>query len=95
MSGSMRVPDTRKDTVAVADEIHSELATIVQDVAGIPAHEVRLDTLFVDDMDVDSLTMVEVAVAAEELFGVTIPDDVVTRFETVRGRRLHREGARS
>jgi acyl carrier protein len=37
----------------------------------------------VDDLDVDSLSMVEVVVAAEEKFGVTIPDDEVKNLKTV------------
>ena len=37
----------------------------------------------VDDLDVDSLSMVEVVVAAEERFGVKIPDDQVQNLKTV------------
>ena len=38
---------------------------------------------FTDDLDVDSLSMVEVVVAAEEKFGVKIPDDEVQNLKTV------------
>jgi acyl carrier protein len=38
---------------------------------------------FTDDLDVDSLSMVEVVVAAEERFGIKIPDDEVTKMATV------------
>ena len=38
---------------------------------------------FVDDLDVDSLSMVEVAMAAEEKFGVKIPDDELPKLKTV------------
>ncbi|MFY8197752.1 MAG: acyl carrier protein, partial [Candidatus Planktophila sp.] len=41
------------------------------------------DKNFTDDLDVDSLSMVEVVVAAEERFGVKIPDDAVTDLATV------------
>ena len=34
-------------------------------IAGIPADDVQLDKSFTDDLDVDSLSMVEVVVAAE------------------------------
>jgi acyl carrier protein len=36
----------------------------------------------VDDLDVDSLSMVEVVVAAEEKFDVKIPVDEVKNLET-------------
>lgn len=42
-----------------------------------------MDKSFTDDLDVDSLSMVEVVVAAEERFGVKIPDDEVTNMATV------------
>ena len=42
-----------------------------------------LDKKFTDDLDVDSLSMVEVVVAAEEKFGVKIPDEEVTKMATV------------
>ena len=65
------------------EEIRAALADIVNDVAGIPADTVQLDKSFSDDLDVDSLSMVEVVVEAEEKFGVTIPDDQVKNLKTV------------
>ncbi|MCX6400219.1 MAG: acyl carrier protein [Propionibacteriales bacterium] len=65
------------------EEIRSALADIVNEVAGIPADDVQLDKSFSDDLDVDSLSMVEVVVEAEEKFGVTIPDDEVKNLKTV------------
>ncbi|WP_310963844.1 acyl carrier protein [Nocardioides terrisoli] len=65
------------------EEIRSELAEIVNEVTGIPADDVQLEKSFSDDLDVDSLSMVEVVVAAEEKFSVTIPDDQVKNLKTV------------
>ncbi|CAB4672737.1 MAG: acyl carrier protein [Actinobacteria bacterium] len=56
---------------------------IVEEVAGIPAASIEMDKNFTDDLDVDSLSMVEVVVAAEERFGVKIPDDKVQDLVTV------------
>ncbi|KRV46524.1 acyl carrier protein [Wenjunlia vitaminophila] len=65
------------------DAILEGLAEIVNEIAGIPAEEVELDKSFTDDLDVDSLSMVEVVVAAEERFEVKIPDDDVKGLRTV------------
>jgi acyl carrier protein len=65
------------------EDIRAELAEIVNEVAGIPVDDVQLDKSFVDDLDVDSLSMVEIVVAAEEKFGVEIPDDQVKNLKTV------------
>ena len=52
--------------MATQQEILSGLAEIVNEVAGVPAADVQLEKSFVDDLDIDSLSMVEVVVAAEE-----------------------------
>ncbi|MEV6207156.1 MULTISPECIES: acyl carrier protein [unclassified Kitasatospora] len=69
--------------MATKDEVLEGLAEIVNEIAGIPAEDVELDKSFTDDLDVDSLSMVEVVVAAEERFDVKIPDDEVKNLKTV------------
>ncbi|MQS12089.1 acyl carrier protein [Streptomyces kaniharaensis] len=64
-------------------EVLEGLAEIVNEIAGIPTEDVELDKSFTDDLDVDSLSMVEVVVAAEERFDVKIPDDEVKNLKTV------------
>lgn len=66
-----------------AEDIRTGLAEIVQEVSGVEASRVTLDAAFQADLDLDSLTMVEVVVAAEERFDVRIPDDDVTGLVTV------------
>ena len=56
-------------------EIVAGLGEIVEEIAGVPAAEVTPSKSFVDDLDIDSLAMVEIAVAAQDKFGVEIPDD--------------------
>jgi acyl carrier protein len=65
------------------DEVLAGIKEIVVEVAGIDANIIAMDKKFTDDLDVDSLSMVEVVVAAEERFGVKIPDDSVTDLVTV------------
>jgi len=69
--------------MASTEEIRSSLAEIVNEIAGIPVEDVQLDKSFTDDLDVDSLSMVEVVVAAEEKFSVKIPDEEVKNLKTV------------
>ncbi|MCU1689254.1 MAG: acyl carrier protein [Pseudonocardiales bacterium] len=66
-----------------ADEIRTGLAEILAEVADVPADDVSDEKSFTDDLDVDSLSMVEVAMAAEEKFGVKIPDDELPNLKTV------------
>ncbi|MFW6092142.1 MAG: acyl carrier protein [Actinomycetota bacterium] len=69
--------------MATTEEIRSGLAEIINEIAGVPAADVQLDKSFTDDLDIDSLSMVEVVVAAEEKFDVKIPDDEVKNLATV------------
>ena len=72
----MTVPATR-------EEIVSGLAEVLEEVAGTPAENVKPEAAFDKDLDVDSLTMVEVVVACEERFGVRIPDEALESLRTV------------
>jgi acyl carrier protein len=67
---------SREETVA-------GLAEILEEVAGVNPDDVAEGKSFTEDLDVDSLSMVEVVVAAEEKFGVKIPDDEVPNLKTV------------
>ena len=69
--------------MASADEIRSGLASILEEVADVSPDDVSDEKSFTDDLDVDSLSMVEVAMAAEEKFGVKIPDDELPKLKTV------------
>jgi acyl carrier protein len=65
-------------------DILEGLGEIVEDIAGVPAADVTPDKSFVDDLDIDSLAMVEIAVAAQDKFGVEIPDDQLKDLATVQ-----------
>ena len=64
-------------------EIQTALAEIIEEVAGTPAAEVIPSAEFQGDLDLDSLSMVEVVVAAEQRFNVRIPDGDVASLVTV------------
>ena len=72
----MTVPASR-------EEIVSGLAEVLEEVAGTAADKVTPEAAFDKDLDVDSLTMVEVVVACEERFGVRIPDEALEGLRTV------------
>lgn len=67
----------------MSQDILEGLATIVNEVAGVPVEDVQPDKSFVDDLDIDSLSMVEVVMAAEDKWGVKIPDSEVKNLKTV------------
>jgi acyl carrier protein len=64
-------------------EILNGLAEIVNNVTELPTETVELDKTFTDDLEIDSLDMMQIVVDAEEKFGVRIPDDDVKNLKTV------------
>jgi len=73
-------------------EILAGLGEIVDEVAGVPADQVTPEKSFVDDLDIDSLSMVEIAVAAQDKFGVEIPAQKPQDSPGRRELRTHRRG---
>ncbi len=51
---------------------------------GCSADEVTLEANITDDLGADSLDAVEMSMALEEEFGLTIPDEELANFKTVK-----------
>jgi acyl carrier protein len=66
------------------EEVLAGLAELINDETGIATDSVQLDKSFTDDLDIDSLAMVEIAVAAQDKFGVEIPDEQLKDLKTVQ-----------
>src|SRR5690625_546670 len=76
---------TRRRHMAHSEqEILAGLGEIVEEIVGTEPSEVTPEKSFVDDLDIDSLSMVEIAVAAQDKFGVEIPDDQLKDLKTVQ-----------
>ena len=65
-------------------EVHAQLSKIVFMVTGTPVDDVSQDAAFVDDLRIDSLSMVEILEGAGRHFGVRIEDEAAKDFVHVR-----------
>ena len=65
------------------DAVLAGLAEVLEEVSGVTADKVTREATFQNDLEVDSLTMVEVVVACEERFGIRIPDEALENLKTV------------
>jgi acyl carrier protein len=59
------------------------LAQIVNEETGLDTSQVQMEKSFVDDLDIDSISMLTIVMNAEEKFGVTIPEEKVADLKTV------------
>jgi len=76
-------PHPRERTCRVSEDIQTGLAEILEEVAGVSPADATPEKSFTEDLDVDSLSMVEIATAVEDKFGVAIPDDELGNIKTV------------
>jgi acyl carrier protein len=65
-------------------DILTGLAEIVEEFLDVPADKVTMESSLADDLDVDSLSMIEIAASAQDKFGVKIPDDELKHLRTVQ-----------
>jgi acyl carrier protein len=65
------------------EEIFDKVKAVVVDQLNVEDEEVIDDASFIDDLGADSLGIVELVMALEEEFGVSIPDEDAESIKTV------------
>lgn len=60
-----------------------KLQNIVEENLGAPEKPITLDTHIIDDLNADSLDLVELIMAVEEAFDITIDDSEAEHLMTV------------
>lgn len=68
-----------------SDIVVSRLAIIIEEVTGIRPQEITPEKYFIDDLDIDSLSMVEIVVEVEDRYRVKIPDEDLAGMRTIGG----------
>jgi acyl carrier protein len=65
------------------EELFEKVKTVIVDQLGVDEDDVTEDAAFVDDLGADSLDIVELVMALEEEFGVSIPDEQAEKIKNV------------
>ena len=60
-----------------------QVIEVVADRLGKPVDEVKPESNFVEDLDADSLDLVELIMALEDEYDVTIPDEDAQNIRTI------------
>ena len=66
------------------ENIEKEIVTIISDVSGFDADEIRPDANFYNDLEIDSIKAIEITVAIEKKFKISVRDEDVPNITTVR-----------
>ncbi len=65
------------------DPIFESVKGILVEQLGVDGDTVSMESNFVDDLNADSLDMVELVMAMEQEFGISIPDEEAERIKSV------------
>lgn len=69
--------------MASQEEIFQKLKGIVVEQLGVDEDDVTMDASFVEDLNADSLDLVELIMSLEEEFGLEISDEEAEQITTV------------
>ncbi|MEA3312759.1 MAG: acyl carrier protein [Caldisericota bacterium] len=65
-------------------EIREKVKAIIKDKLGVEDGKIVDDAKYVDDLGADSLTLVDIAMAFEDDFGMKIPDEDIEKITSVK-----------
>lgn len=65
------------------DETYEKVKAVIVDQLNVEEDDITEDATFVDDLGADSLDIVELVMALEESFGISIPDEDAEGIKTV------------
>ncbi|MBC8264826.1 MAG: acyl carrier protein [Anaerolineales bacterium] len=63
--------------------VFEDIKAVIVEVLGVDAEEVTLEASFREDLEADSLDLVELIMAFEDKFGAEIPDEDAQQITTV------------
>ncbi len=64
-------------------EIRVKVTEIIKDKLGVEDDKIVDDARYVEDLGADSLSLVDIAMALEDEFGMKIPDEDIEKIITV------------
>jgi acyl carrier protein len=69
--------------MATSEQIFSKLKKIISEQLAVDEDEVSMESSFIEDLNADSLDLVELIMEIEEKFEIQVPDEVAEKIVTV------------
>lgn len=70
--------------MAQTEKLEKEIISIISDVSGFDEEEITPETNLMKDLEVDSIKAIEITVAIEKKFKISVRDEDVPNITTVR-----------
>jgi len=64
--------------------VEKEIISIISEVSGFDKEEITIDTNLVNDLEVDSIRSIEIVVAIEKKFKISVRDEDIPNITTPR-----------
>jgi acyl carrier protein len=68
----------------VTEQIEKEIISILSEVSGVDVQEIKPDTDLAKDLEIDSIKAIEITVAIEKKFKISVRDEDVPKIMTLR-----------
>ncbi|MDP2156254.1 MAG: acyl carrier protein, partial [Nitrospirota bacterium] len=65
-------------------DVEKEIVEIIADISGFETEEIKPDANFFEDLEIDSIKAIEITVAIEKKFRISVRDEDVPNITTVR-----------
>jgi acyl carrier protein len=65
-------------------DVEKDVISIISEVAGVGEEEITPETKFNEDLEIDSIKAIEITVALEKKFKISIRDEDVPNITTVK-----------
>jgi acyl carrier protein len=65
-------------------ELQDKVIKLVSEATKVETSNIHAETSFVDDLNLDSLDMVELMMKMEDEFGIEIPEDDTEKLKTIK-----------
>ena len=62
----------------------NDIIGVIADITELEVDEIKLESRFVDDLDVDSLLALEILASLEKKYQIEIPEEDLVKFTTVQ-----------
>jgi acyl carrier protein len=66
------------------DNIEKEIIAIISDVSGYEPEEIKLDSNLATDLEIDSIKAIEITVAIEKKYKISVRDEDVPKIVTLK-----------
>ncbi len=71
--------------VQIPDDLETRITEIISKISGLSPDEIKPDAHFINDLGVDSIQILEIAVSLEKAFGIRIPEEKFSFMTTING----------